>query len=380
MSPTVVLAGGGTAGHVNPLLATAAALQARGCDLVVLGTAEGLEADLVPAAGLNLVTIPRVPLPRRPTPALLTLPSRFHAATRRARTVIHGADVVVGFGGYVSTPAYLAAWSEGVPTVIHEQNARPGLANRVGARRAAVVARTFASTPLRAAHGRTVTVGLPLRPAIASLARLRATEDGRRQARRDAAGRLGLDAEALTLVVTGGSLGAQRLNESVAAAAPALPDGVQVLHLTGRGKDALVRRAVEDAGLTARWTVLDYLTTMQDALAVADLVVCRSGAGTVAELEALGLPAVYVPLPIGNGEQRRNAADHVASGGARLVADARFTPEVVADRVFPLVTSDSLEAMRRASAGLGRIDAADVLADLVVAEARPRASGRGQDR
>jgi undecaprenyldiphospho-muramoylpentapeptide beta-N-acetylglucosaminyltransferase len=366
MSPRVVLAGGGTAGHVNPLLATAGELRSRGCDIVVLGTAQGLESELVPGAGYPLVAIPRVPLPRRPTPALLTLPARFRGAERQARQAIRGADAVVGFGGYVSTPAYRAARAEGVPVVIHEQNARPGLANRLGARTAAVVALTFASTPLRARGGRTVTVGLPLRPAIASLARARATPQGSARARREAAARLGLDAGARTLLVTGGSLGAQHLNEAVTRAAPALPPGAQVLHLTGRGKDREVREAVARAGAGERWRVLDYLVTMEDALAVADLVVCRSGAGTVAELQALGLPAVYVPLPIGNGEQRLNAADHVAAGGAELVADADLTPQVVVERVFALLASDKLGRMARASAALGRTDAAGALADLVL--------------
>lgn len=370
MSPTVVLAGGGTAGHVNPLLATAAALRARGCSIVVLGTEEGLEHDLVPAAGLDLVTIPRVPLPRRPSLALLTLPRRFADAVSRARRTVRGADALVGFGGFVSTPAYLAARAEGVPFVVHEQNARPGLANRVGARHAAAVALTFASTPLRAAHGRTVVVGLPLRPVIADLAVIRSGEGGRREARREAAARLGLDPALRTLLVTGGSLGAVHLNEVLTAVAADLPAGTQVLHLTGRGKDAPVREAVGRTGVSGRWVVLDYLTTMQDALAAADLVVCRSGAGTVAELTALGLPAVYVPLPIGNGEQRLNAHDHVASGGARLVADADFTPDVVRSVVFPLLVSDELVAMGRRTAALGRTDGAEALADLVLSRVR----------
>lgn len=371
MNPTIVLAGGGTAGHVNPLLATADALRARGCDIIVLGTAEGLESDLVPAAGYRLVTIPKVPLPRRPSPALLSLPSRLREAVREARSAMEGASVLVGFGGYVSTPAYRAARVLGVPVVVQEQNARPGLANRLGARHAAVVALTFPSTPLRAAHGRTVVTGLPLRPAIADLAAIRSSEGGRLEARRAAAARLGLDSTLRTLVVTGGSLGAQHLNEVMCEVAADLPEGTQVLHLTGRGKDGPVREAVTRAGVSRRWKVLDYLTTMEDALAVADLVLCRSGAGTVAELTALGLPAFYVPLPIGNGEQRLNAADHVASGGARMVADHDFTPQVARSEVLPLLVSEELVRMGRASAAHARTDAADVLADLVLAQVRP---------
>ena len=370
MNPRIVLAGGGTAGHVNPLQATAGALGERGCVTTVLGTAQGLESTLVPSAGLPLVTIPRVPFPRRPTPSALTFPRRFRAAVREAGRAMQGADVVVGFGGYVSTPAYAAARRAGIPVVIHEQNARPGLANRVGARHAAVVALTFASTPLSARHGRTEVIGLPLRPVIADLARARAVPATRQASRRDAAHRLGIDPELRTLLVTGGSLGAQHLNEVMSQIAGDLPRGAQVVYLTGRGKDAPVREAVARAGVGARWVVVDYLTTMEDALAVADLVVCRSGAGTVAELTALGLPAFYVPLPIGNGEQKLNAHDHVATGGAQLVADHAFTAEVARSRVWPLLVSEELASMAHATSAQGRIDAAQVLADLVMDQVR----------
>ena len=269
----VVMAGGGTAGHVNPLLATAAQLRDSGAEVVVLGTKAGLEADLVPAAGFPLVEIPRVPLPRRPSLAFFTLPSRFSDAVKRCEQALEGADVLVGFGGYVSTPAYIAAKRAGVPIVIHEQNARPGLANKVGARNARVVALTFPSSPLAARVGETVVTGLPLRSAIADLATRRATSEGAAQSRREAAERLGVDPEDPTLLVTGGSLGALHVNESMTGGADALPEGAQVVHLTGRGKDEPVRAAVEAAGLSDRWHVIDYLTTMEDALAVADLVV-----------------------------------------------------------------------------------------------------------
>lgn len=365
MAHRIVLAGGGTAGHVNPLLATAAELVSRGFEVDVLGTAEGLESDLVPAAGFPFHTIPKVPLPRRPSPAFFTLPRRWRTAVSLCENVIRGADCVIGFGGYVSTPAYRAAQRSGIPVAIHEQNARPGLANRVGARSAALVALTFAHTPLRARRGRTAVTGLPLRAPIAALAARRTTDEGRRAARIEAAGRLGVSPDAPTLLITGGSLGALSLNTAASVAAATLPEGVQVIHLTGRDKDAPVRRAIEAAGVADRWFVVDYLTTMEDALAVADLVICRSGAGTVAEMTALGLPCVYVPLPIGNGEQRLNAQEHVSAGGARLINDANLTPEYMTDKVFTLLGSPELAPMAQASAELGRVDAASILVDAI---------------
>jgi UDP-N-acetylglucosamine:LPS N-acetylglucosamine transferase len=314
--------------------------------------------------------VPRVPLPRRPSGELLRLPGNLRRAVAAAGRAIDAsrADVVVGFGGFVATPAYLAARRRRVPVVVHEQNARPGLANKVGARRAAAVALTFASTPLRAAHGLTETTGLPLRPAVAGLVARRATVDGRAAARAEAAATLGLDPERPTLLVTGGSLGAQRLNDSMAAVADDLTATGQVLHLTGRGKDEPVRAAVVG---NENYHVLDYLAEMELALAAADLVVCRSGAGTVAEMSALGLPAVYVPLPHGNGEQRLNAADVVTAGGGVIVEDASFTPRAAREDVAPLLLApERLVTMGEAAASSGPGDGAGPLADLVRRVAR----------
>ena len=364
----VVLAGGGTAGHVNPLLATATVLAKRGYDVEVLGTAQGLESDLVPSAGFPLHVIEKVPFPRRPSLSVFTFPFRWRKAVNQCRLAIRDADVVVGFGGYVSTPAYRVARGAGVPIVIHEQNARPGLANKVGARYANVLALTFANTPLNARKGITQVTGLPLRPAIEELALARQDTDGARVARERGAKNLGVDPEKTTLLVTGGSLGALHLNDAMIGALGDLPDNVQVIHLTGKGKDAPVWSKVEKCSVGDRYLVLDYLTTMEDALACADLVVCRSGAGTVAEMTALSLPCVYVPLAIGNGEQKLNAHDHVASGGALLVDDASFNADTVRQKVFPLLTSPELSAMATASAGLAKIDAASRLADLVVSQ------------
>lgn len=365
MTKKIVLAGGGTAGHVNPLLSTALELRSRGYDVVALGTSQGLETTLVPAAGVELVTIERVPLPRKPSLQFFSLPGRMKRAIAQCRSALSGADALVGFGGYVSTPAYLAARKMSLPIIIHEQNARPGLANRVGARWASSLGLTFPSTPLKAKHGVTVVTGLPLRPAIQTLAAARTTEEGRESARRLAASKLGVDPDMQTLLITGGSLGALNVNRAMVKVAAQLPDGVQVVHLTGKGKDQEVRDAVKAAGVADRWHVIDYLSTMEDALAVADLVVCRSGAGTVAEMTALGLPCVYVPLPIGNGEQKLNAADHVAQGGALLVADHDLTADYVRGTIFPLLGSEKLSEMAIASRALAHPDGAQQLADLI---------------
>lgn len=361
----MVLAGGGTAGHVNPLLALAEQIRSRhlGTELRVLGTAEGLEADLVPAAGLELTVIERVPLPRRPSADWFRFPGRWRRALAVATECLRGADVLVGFGGYVAAPAYIAARRLGVPIVVHEQNARPGLANRLGARFAARTGVSFPGTSLRGGE----LVGLPLRAAITDLLHRRSSD--RRRAREEGAAALGMDPDLPTIVVTGGSLGAQRLNQVVPELAGELTgSGVQVLHLSGRGKDAPVRAHLATAAPgdgTARYQVKEYLMQMEQALACADLVIARSGAGTVSEISALGIPAVYVPLPIGNGEQARNAAPVVEAGGAIIVADRDFDPLWLRTHVLPLITDEAaLAQMRTAAAGAGITDGAERLADL----------------
>ncbi|WP_432486944.1 undecaprenyldiphospho-muramoylpentapeptide beta-N-acetylglucosaminyltransferase [Kineococcus sp. SYSU DK018] len=367
----VLLAGGGTAGHVAPLLATADRLRRRDASagLLVLGTEEGLESRLVPERGYRLAPVPRVPLPRRPSADLLRLPGRLRAAVAAAHLAIEevGADVVVGFGGYVATPAYLAARRAGVPVVVHEQNSLPGIANRLGARWARHVAVTFPGTPLpRAVH-----TGMPLRSEITDLARAADRTALRRRARES----LGLDADAPVLLVTGGSLGAQRLNEAMGAAAPALlAAGAQVLHASGRGKQVPLPSGTDPA----RYLVRPYLDDMGTAYAAADLVVCRSGAGTVSELTALGLPAVYVPLPIGNGEQRRNAESVVAAGGGLLVPDGEFDASCVRERVLPLLADPAaLTAAAAAAAAFGVLDGDERLAALVAQAAGELPAGAG---
>lgn len=359
----VVLAGGGSAGHVNPLLATADAVRRAHPDAVisVLGTAEGLEARLVPARGYELTVVPKVPFPRRPGRAVARFPGALRRAIGTALGAIRAvdADVVVGFGGYVSTPAYFAARRAGVPIVIHEQNASPGLANRLGARFTTTVATTFASTRLPHA----VRVGLPLREEIRQL--------DKGAVRAEALAEFGLDEGRPTLLVFGGSLGAQRINEAFASAGPAVvAAGVQVLHLTGAGKDIT---SIPAGPTGARYVAQPYTDRMDLAYALADLAVCRAGAGTVCELAAVGVPACYVPLPIGNGEQRLNAAEVVAAGGGLIVEDDQVTEEWVRRTVVPLVTDhERVAAMARAAAEHGHRDAAERLVALILDAAGPR--------
>lgn len=356
----ILLAGGGTAGHTSPLLATADALRRTDPEVEVtaLGTPRGLEVRVVPEAGYPLELVPPVPLPRRPSMDLLRVPGRLSGAVSAALDVIDRVQpaVVVGFGGYVSVPAYLAARRRHVPIVVHEGNALPGIANKVGARLTTHVATSFPGTPLRHA----VYTGLPIRPMISRL--------DREAVRVEARETFGLDGDRPTLLVTGGSQGARRLNQSVSAAHRALADaGIQVLHVVGATGEAAVERREGDPP----YVVVPYVDRMDLAYAAADLVVCRAGANTVTETAAVGLPAVFVPLPIGNGEQELNARPVVDAGGGLLVRDSAFTPEWVAV-TLPALVADAprLREMSSAAAELIPRDADDKLARMVLAAAR----------
>ncbi|WP_167050963.1 UDP-N-acetylglucosamine--N-acetylmuramyl-(pentapeptide) pyrophosphoryl-undecaprenol N-acetylglucosamine transferase [Salinibacterium sp. ZJ77] len=347
-----LMAGGGTAGHVNPLLATADRLRELEPDaeVLVLGTAEGLEARLVPLRGYELVTVPKLPFPRRVNLDATRFPQRWRRSVELTRSIIRerGVDVVVGFGGYASAPAYAAAHKEGIPLVIHEANARPGIANRYGARLTPFVATVFASTRIR--HGRLV--GLPLRREIEHLDRFAARPEGLEL--------FGLRAGTPTLLVTGGSTGARRINESISQAIDAiLASGWQVLHITGS------RSPVQDPGLEG-YRIIEYCDRMDLALAVADLAVSRSGAATVSELAALGIPAVFVPYAVGNGEQALNARDAVDAGGAMIVSDADFTPDWVRTKFVTLLEDPALIAdMAARIATTGRPSASDAMVELI---------------
>jgi UDP-N-acetylglucosamine--N-acetylmuramyl-(pentapeptide) pyrophosphoryl-undecaprenol N-acetylglucosamine transferase len=347
-----LLAGGGTGGHVNPLLALAERIKLREPDarVIALGTAEGLESRLVPERGFKLLTIAKLPFPRRINFYALKFPILFSRAVREIREMISAnqIDVVVGFGGYASAPAYVAARRSNIPYIIHEANALPGMANRLGARRSAANAVAFASTKLPNA----IMTGMPLRQEIETAIAGNSKENSRLE--------YGLDPNTTTLLVTGGSLGARSINSAISAAAGALDAaGIQVLHIVGSNSDL---PEVHSKSLVR----LKYCDRMDLAISAADLAVCRSGASTVCEFGSFGLPSVFVPYPVGNGEQRFNAADLVDAGGAILVEDANFSSEFVRDQVIPLISnSKRLRNMSVAAKAASIADGTERLYELV---------------
>nr|WP_206037943.1 undecaprenyldiphospho-muramoylpentapeptide beta-N-acetylglucosaminyltransferase [Rhodococcus sp. HNM0569] len=366
---SVIVAGGGTAGHIEPAMAVADAVREVDptATVTALGTERGLETTLVPERGYPLELIPPVPLPRKLTADLLRLPGRLRASVRRTREVLDAtdADVVVGFGGYVAVPAYLAAGRgllrrrRRVPIVVHEANASAGIANKIGARFAE---RVLAAVPGSGVAPDAEIVGIPVRSSITSL--------DRGALRAEARAHFGLPAEGPVLLVFGGSQGARSLNDAVSGAARELAAaGISVLHAHGPKNQLDLPEPAENA--TAPYVAVPYLNRMDLAYAAADAVVCRSGAMTVAEVSAVGLPAVYVPLPHGNGEQELNAKPVVAAGGGMIVADRDLTPAFVVSTVVPLLTDpERLTATGHAAAGAGHRTAATEVARIALDVAR----------
>jgi UDP-N-acetylglucosamine--N-acetylmuramyl-(pentapeptide) pyrophosphoryl-undecaprenol N-acetylglucosamine transferase len=374
----VVLAGGGSAGHIEPALALADALREAdpGIQVTCLGTQRGLETRLVPLRGYELELIPAVPLPRAVTPQLLTVPGRLAGAVHATGKILDRvrADVLVGFGGYVATPAYLAAKRHNVPIVVHEANPSAGIANRLGAHLTTYVFTGQPDTKLRNAKY----LGLPIRRQIAELDRFALGDKARAH--------FGLRPDLPVLLVFGGSQGAKSLNRALAGAVGAIRSaGVQVLHITGPkhlGESQQADGPLSTGGNSVPYVALPYVDRMDLAYAAADFALCRAGAMTCAELTAVGLPAAYVPLPIGNGEQRLNALPIVQRGGGLLVEDAELTADWIKTSLLPVLTNiDQVAGMSEAAAAMGRKDAdrwlAKAVIDIVAREQASRAQASG---
>ncbi len=351
---SIVLAGGGTGGHIYPLLAFADCLRRHDPRLRItcLGTPRGLENELIPPRGYDLRHVPAYQLPRTVNMNLVRTPDRMWRAAKAARDIMDdvAADVVVGFGGYVAVPAYLAAWRRHTPLVIHEKDTPPGVANKMGMKLTRHVALGFPHQR-EAATGEGRVVGVPLRPEISHLNRV-----ARQAAARS---RFGLHPYRPTLFVSGGSQGARSINLAVAGAAHALTAaGIQVLQVIGARNEPVQ----VPWNLPVPYVTLPYLNEMAEGYAAADLMLCRGGAMTCAEVAAVGLPAVYVPYPHGNREQYRNALPVVRAGGGLLVDDAELTPEWIERIVIPLILDGArLNRMSMDAAHYGRRDGDEAL-------------------
>lgn len=369
----VALTGGGTGGHLYPLIAVAEQLRQLHPDLPItfVGSDSRLEAKVVPTTPFPFVGLPVVSVPRKPGMGMFKALGKLWQSYAEARRWLRQArpGVVVGAGGYISVPLVLAAAMARVPVVLLEQNAEPGLATRLLAPLAQSVCVSFEATQGR--FRRSLWTGNALRAGIG-------------QQPRDP-GRFGLDPARPTLLVMGGSLGARRLNGELAELAPRIlaETDWQILHLTGDAgfeptKADLQRRGLADA---PRYTVMAYCTDMPALLAVADLAIARAGATSVAELALANVPTVYVPYPGANHHQAANARAAVAAGAARLLLESDLSAESLWETVGPLLIDQKARlAMAHACGTIAMPGAAKAIAEQVMAQlttgAPPASSAR----
>ena len=316
----IIFAGGGTAGHVEPALAVARLWRERNPEdsLLFLGTSKGLENQLVPAANFELKQIPKVVMPRKFSLSVISAPFAFSKAFLAARQVIKGADLLIGFGGYVSAPAYLAAKYLHIPFVVHEANAKPGFANRLGARLSPSVA--VAQAVEDGALSSALVTGIPLRSDVATA--LSNSAGDWAKARANAKSSLGFSPTAPLVFAFFGSQGSVALNAVIEKSLPSLlANGGQLLHAVGKLNP--LPKSQERYKSTA------YIEDMATAYLAADLIISRSGAISCSEINALGRYALFIPLPIGNGEQRFNANHVISQGRGEVIDQEQFSPSWV---------------------------------------------------
>lgn len=332
-SRRVVFVGAGTAGHVEPALAVARAWREKHPEdhCIFLGTSSGLENSLVPAAGFELRHIDKVVMPRSLNLELIKVPFRLSHSVSSAKKIIDGSDLLIGFGGYASASAYIAARTAKVPFVVHEANAMPGWANRLGAFLTKYVA---VARPVKlSGFSNSRITGLPLRADVR--AAYKSASKNWHEARLHAKTELGWSLDHPTLLILGGSLGSAYINSQIQEALPFLSaKGIQILHSVG-AKNSLP----ESRG---NYRAVPYIEDMASAYLAADVVLARSGAVTCAEFGALGRMAVFVPLPIGNGEQARNADQLVSAGRAIVLPQTEFSHKWLEDNIETVIGQSKL--------------------------------------
>ena len=344
-SRPILIMAGGTGGHVYPALAVARALQEQAQDVVWLGTHRGLEARVVPENGIDMEWISIRGLRRKGMLAMLLAPISIGWALLQSIGVIvrRRPAAVLGMGGFVSGPGGVAAWLTRRPLLIHEQNAAAGLTNRLLARLARVVLQAFPGSFNSIA--KVETVGNPVREEIAAV-----PEPGARYPEREGP---------LRLLVLGGSQGALALNETVPAALAHLDSGIRpvVRHQCGEATMHAAQEAYESSGADVE--LLPFIEDMAAAYAWADLVVCRAGALTVAELCAVGLPALFVPYPSAvDDHQTKNAGQMAEAGAAEIIQQRDLTDQTLADMLRRWLTSrTSLQTRAEKARALAMPDA-----------------------
>jgi len=328
----VILVGGGTAGHVEPAIAVGKWLEANSKEVTgeFVGTRHGIEMDLIPQTGWKFHKIAKAVFPRSVNFSILSWAFRFKISFWQSVSILRRADLVIGFGGYVSAPVYVAAWVMRVPIIIHEANVKPGWANRLGAKLTKHLTIAFGGTKSQSSlFANATVVGMPIRSEIAQISKL--TSAQRIEKRSAILKSLDLNPDKQTIFVFGGSLGATKLNEVIATSLPkVLAKNCNVIHAVGKRNQLPLK--------ITGYTPLSYIENMAEIYLASDLIISRSGAVSCAEIAATGTYALLVPLPIGNGEQEANALDLVSAGQAELCRNSEFSSEWLVSKLDSLLS------------------------------------------
>lgn len=362
----ILLTGGGTGGHIYPALAIAERLKELHpeCEILYVGTQKGLENRIVPQRGIPFQTIAVEGLPRKISPALLKAVGRAAGGCMDARKIVKQfqPDLVVGTGGYVCGPVVLAARMRGIPAMIHEQNALPGVTNKILARFVNKILVNFQASEQYFVHKERICVtGLPVRQEVLH------TE------RKAGLAYFGFSADKTTLLVSGGSRGARSINRAMAKAYPELVkhSGLQILHLTGAVdyEDTLHAIAAEKIDLKAypQIIVKPYLDEMQYGLAAADFCVGRAGATFLAEITACGLPGILIPYPYAaENHQEYNAKALADQNAAVMMLDKELTGELLCQNIMDLYQQpEKRNRMAACARDAGKRDSLDFIVRLV---------------
>ncbi len=361
-----IITGGGTGGHIYPALAIAKGLKERypGIEILYVGTNRGLESDIVPKEGYAFEKINVAGFERRLSLKNFKVLWQAGGGLVKAMNIVRRfkPDVAVGTGGYVTGPVMMACALFKVPTLIHEQNALPGVTNRILSRMVSRVAVTFEDSVKHFPKGARIKVtGLPVRPEIFQVAK------------EEAYSRLGIAPNKPVLLVFGGSRGARKINNAMVKVVEELQndEGIQIIHATGQAGHKEYLNMLQARGISlvniGNITTVPYLYNMQDALNVADLVVCRAGAATLAELTALGLPSILVPYPYAaENHQEHNARALAERGAAVMINDAELTGDVLLEHIKQLLSSpQALHRMAEESLKLGKPQALEDILELI---------------
>ncbi len=360
----VIVTGGGTGGHIYPALAIAQGLKerAKDCEILYVGIRSGMEARLVPDAGFSFQGVSGQGLPRKISWEMLKTAGKSFKALWETKEILRKfkPDLVVGTGGYVSGPVVLTAALFGIPTLLHEQNALPGITNKILARFVKKVLVTFPeSVAYFGLSGKIVLVGLPVRPEIGKVSREAGT------------GHFGLKPDRPTLLVTGGSRGARSLNQAMVTVLERFGEWpeVQVIWATGKETYHETLKALKDRKVQwerPQWRVLEYLKDMPEAYAAADLCVSRAGAASLAELMVAGKASILIPYPLAaENHQEHNAQALVQAGAARLILDGELNGERLWQDVSHLLGERAkLETMARGARKLAQPEALAKIVDV----------------